>query len=122
MEFDKWIEWGERGERLGLKGETLLAFVKEQQAAAKEEKGRELEERQAVHEEHAHKEEMEREERARKEETEREECKEEVECGVHAREAERMKKEMQMNIELAKIQWEIEAATRAYTALDTGDV
>ena len=33
-----------------------------------------------------------------------------------------MKEKMRMKIELAKIQLEIEAATRAHTAPDTGDV
>ena len=42
-----------------------MVFVKEQQAAAKEEKAREREERQAVCEEHARYEEMECEERER---------------------------------------------------------
>ena len=47
MEIDKWIE---RGERLGLKEDTLMAFVKQQHAATKEEKAREREERQVKRE------------------------------------------------------------------------
>ena len=73
MEFDKWIK---RGDWLGLKPETLMAFVKEQQAAAKGEKAWECEKRQTEHEER--KEEAEHEER--KEEAEHEGRKEEAEC------------------------------------------
>ena len=39
---------------LGVNGETLTAFFKEQQVAAKEEKAQDREERQVGHEEHTH--------------------------------------------------------------------
>ena len=46
----------------------------------------------------------------------------EAECGERAWKAERMKEEMRMKIELARIQLEIEAAAHACTAPDNGHV
>ena len=105
MEFDKWIE---QGERLGLKGKTLMAFVKEQQVVAKEEKAHEREEKQA--------------EREERKEAKREERKEEAKHGERTRDAKSIKEEMGMTIDLGRIQLEIETATRAHITRDTGDV
>ena len=105
---------------------------------AKEEKAHDREETEVMREEWARKEEAEyeervwREESAReehelKEDAEHEECEarkeeaEQEEC-EHAHETERMKEEMRMKIELARIQLEIEAVTRAHTTPDTSDV